>query len=117
MSDLAPMRDRAVSQLDTDSAERDTRGPGGTKRFDDLVDLLGARIGREVKIIVQPAEQRIPDRTADEVNLVPGLEEGGRQLLSGGRDPEQLADRAAGGPGLGALLRSWHGGKAYDPAS
>jgi hypothetical protein len=63
-------------------AERDPGVPDGVRPpREQLPDLFRSGVGREVEIVAEPAEQRVPHGAADEVELVPGREEPGRQLV------------------------------------
>ena len=53
------------------------------------------RVGAEVEVVAEPAEQRVAHRAADQVQLVPGGGEPAAQLVGDGRDPQQLGDGVA----------------------
>jgi hypothetical protein len=103
--------------LDADRAEGDARLPGGVgPAVHQGQHLLRAGVGGEVEVVVEPAEQRVADRAADQVQGVAGGGEALAELDRHGRHPHQLADgvvlrlrqrgrRRSGGTG--------HGGRAY----
>ena len=55
---------------------------------------LGARRGGEVEVVVQPAEHRVANRTADQGDLLAGRGEAPAQLVGHRGDPRQLRDHA-----------------------
>ena len=63
------------------------------------LDLVGARRGGEVEVVVQPAEHRVAHRTADQRQLVPGGREPGAELVDHRRDPVELRGDVALGVG------------------
>ena len=61
--------------------------------------LVGVRVGGEVEVVAEPAEQRVAHRTADQVQLVAGGGEPAAELVGDRRDPQQFGDGAALGGG------------------
>ena len=53
------------------------------------------RVGAEVEIVAESAEQGVPHRTADQVQLVAGAGEAAAQLVGDRGDPEQFGDGVA----------------------
>lgn len=85
----------AVALADADGAEFDSGVPqvvGPPPQ--DLLHLLGARVGGEVQVGAQPAQQGIAHRTADEVELVARGVERRTQLAQHRR---MLVERDRGG--------------------
>ena len=82
--------------LAADGAEGDADLPDRVRpRPNDLQDVLGAGIGGEVEIVTETAEQRVPDRPADQGQREPGLLESAGEVVGDGGHPQQFADRAA----------------------
>ena len=65
--------------------------------FDEREDLLGRRVGGEVEVVAEPAEQGVADRAADQVQRVARRGEALPELDGDRGDAQQLAD--------GVLLR------------
>ena len=61
----------------------------------DLQYVLGAGIGREVQVVAEPPEQRVPDRAADEGKREPRLLESAGEVVRDRGHPQQFAHRAA----------------------
>jgi hypothetical protein len=76
-----------AAHLRADGAEVDAGGPGRVgDRGDQLQDGLRPGIGGEVEVAVgalRPAQQRVPDRPADQVQLVPGPREEAAEQVGG----------------------------------
>ena len=53
--------------------------------------LLGRGVGGEVEVVAEPAEQRVADRAADQVQLVAGGGEPGTELVGDRRDRSSSA--------------------------
>ena len=51
----------------------------------DLLHLLGARVGGEIQVIAQPAEQRVAHAAADEVQLVTRISEHAAEIAQHAR--------------------------------
>jgi hypothetical protein len=52
-------------------------------------------VGGEVEVVAEPAEQRVPHRATDQMQLVPGGGEPAGELVGDRPDPHQLGDGAA----------------------
>ena len=63
------------------------------------LDLVGARRGGEVEVVVRPAEHRVAHRAADQGQLVPGGREPRPELVDDRRDPVELRGDVALGVG------------------
>ncbi len=84
-------------RAERDPGVPDRVGPAGQQ----LAHAFGPCVGREVEVVAEAVEQRVPHGPADEIELVPGLGEPGgelvghrethRFLLSGGGDIEGVA--------------------------
>ena len=53
------------------------------------------RVGAEVEVVPESAEQGIPHRTAHQVQLVTGADEAAAQLVGDRGNPEQFGDGVA----------------------
>jgi hypothetical protein len=91
----APAADRAEVAPDVP----DRVGPAAHQP---LGDLRPRRRG-EVEVVVQPAQHRVPHRSADQGDLLPGRHEPGAELVDHRRDPGEL--RHGAGLGLGHVER------------
>ena len=93
-----------------DAGFPDVVGPGA----DDRQDLLRSRVGREVEVLLQPAEQRVADRPADKRDLVSRRREPRRKGVDHRRDLQQ---RRNGAPLRSGQRRRFglggHGSQAY----
>ena len=69
----------------------DRRGEPPQQRL----DVVGPGGGGEVQVVAEPAEQRVADAAADQVQLVPGRGEQLAQPVDHGGDPDQLGHRVA----------------------
>ena len=63
------------------------------------LDLVGARGGGQVEVVVAAAQHRVAHRPADEGQLVPGGREPRAQLVDHGCDPVELGGDVALGVG------------------
>ena len=78
-----------------DRAERDPDVPHGVgPAVDELEHPLGTRVGGEVEVVAQPAEQGVAHRSAHEGQLVPGHRE---QLAQLEGDARVRGQRGEGG--------------------
>ena len=75
--------------------------------LDDREDALGGRVGREVDVTRRPAEEDIPDRPADEGELMPGCGEELAELVGERRDGGE--QHGSGSLPLGQRIWIWHG--------
>ena len=84
--------------------------------------VSGPRRGGEVEVVVQPAEQRVADRTADQGDLLARGGEAAAELVDDRREPQQLlrprapaprASTARRGPGGGGGGLVGHGAPLY----
>ncbi len=77
-----------------DGAEGDARVPGRLgPALDQRQHLLGPRVGGQVEVVAEPAEQGVAHRSAYQVQGVSRGGEPGAQLDRHRRHPDQLADR------------------------
>ncbi|CAG6393505.1 conserved hypothetical protein [Actinacidiphila cocklensis] len=85
-----------------DGTEGDTDLPHRVRpRPQDLQYLLGARVGGEVQVVAEPAQQGVPYGAADQCEGEPGSAEAVAQLLGYGLDP--VVGRPSGSRGLRSL--------------
>ena len=83
--------DLPVALAAADGAERAAHVPDRVgPALEQPLGLLGARRGREVEVVVVPAEHRVAHRTADQGQLVAGLGEAPAEVVDHRRDPVQL---------------------------
>src|SRR5581483_8130542 len=90
-----------AGRAEGDAHVPDRLGPA----LDQLEHLLWARVGGEVEILSEPAEQAVPHRAADQREFVTGRGEAGGQVVSDRGEPQQLRGRR-GGAGRSIRVRA-----------
>ena len=81
-----------------DRAELDAGGPRATEPGHQFQHGLRAGVGGEVEVFRGPAEQRVPDRAADEVQLVAGADEDLAEVVGGLGNRYEVRGRGHGIP-------------------
>ena len=88
--------DLPVALAAADRAERAAHVPDRVRpALEQLLGLLGSRGGREVEVVVLPAEHRVTHRTAHQRQLVTGRDEASAEVVDHRRDPVQLGRHGA----------------------